>query len=168
MGNPQREVCTDIPATVAHWELMHCTTSYCLKQNAATRPHTGLSFTWTSTAMSFFHLSLPHIYTDIHTACPVRFLLTWCNTLRMCVCVCAQRDRSQHTAVSSSWEVNSMQIFSQAICGEVTFTRDTVCVCLFCSVRGHPDCCVTATGEKIWCNLWSISLCNLFRLQSHF
>lgn len=65
------------------------------------------------------------------------------------VCVCRQRDLSQQTAVfSSCWGANSMQIFSQAICTEVTL-QGTLFMSFVQCRGGHPSCCITAAVMAI-------------------
>lgn len=128
VGNPQMEVFCVVPAIVAHWELMHRTTSNCLKLHTAPRPHTEcVSPEPLLLCLTFISHSLTH--TLIHTASPVRFILTWQKThfkcVRVCACayVCAEGSQPTYCCILL---LGSKQLLFVV----VSFTRDTLCVCV--------------------------------------
>lgn len=131
----EREVCSDILPSVVCWEAVHCSTD--IKAHASCLSPNPLL--WCSSIRFVAYMS-----THIHTASPHTS-----EKLQMCVCVCMQRDLSQQTAVfSSCWGANSMQIFSQAICTEVTL-QGTLFVSFVQCRGGHPSCCITAAVMAI-------------------
>lgn len=130
----EREVCSDILPSVVCWEAVHCSTDI--------KAHASCSHLTLYYDVLLFVLS----HTWAHISTQPR------HTRRKnfkCVCVCMQRDLSQQTAVfSSCWGANSMQIFSQAICTEVTL-QGTLFVSFVQCRGGHPSCCITAAVMAI-------------------